>query len=569
MSTSSSEFRPIVPHGAVLSDADGQRIAEITAKVSHSTKQGCIYFGICNNRLKIGALEAAIGQSLSPKGIAVLRVILAERDHSEELPRYRIHIPDPIVHLSEISEPGPNLFFIHGLPELIREQTGGDDSKVAPVSQLLNYRRELFHDRALCTFFWLDAETMAYLIHKAPDFWSFRSGTAQFADTPGLESVWPDASRGWQESTSFDRWGGDLQEKLDQLAVYRRKTPPDANAIGNLLLDVGRLHVESHELQKAFDALHEAAAIFEGLKLPRQTSSAKKWLSRAFRGTGQFGKAEEYLGQAIKIDRELEDESDLATDYNDLSQIYQARGQLEEAERWLRKAIEIDERLGNEPSLAILYNNLSLIYQARGQLEEAERWLRKAIEIDERLRNEPKLAIRYNNLSQIYKARGQLEEAERWLRKAIEIDEGLRNEPKLAIRYNNLSQIYKARGQLEEAERWLRKAIEIDERLGNEPSLAIRYNNLSLIYQARGQLEEAERWLRKAIEIDEGLRNEPKLAIRYNNLSVIYRERGQLEEAERWLRKAIALVESQGPSKTLELLKSSLASLAKEQDAKR
>jgi tetratricopeptide (TPR) repeat protein len=544
LSTSLSEFKPILPQASLLTSADRERVAEITATVGAAHQHGCIYFGICNNRLKIGAIEEALEKSLAAKGITISRVLLAERYESDAGPQYRVQIPDPVTYLSEQAQRERTLFFIHGLPELIRAQTDGDYSKVAPVSQLLNYRRELFHDRAICAFFWLNPETVPYLRQNARDFWAFRSGTANFLEVEAQTSRVSGILRQEREATT--RWSGDLEEKLGQLVAYRRKSPPDNNAIGNLLLDIGRLHTQRHESERALERLHEALAIFETLALEDKVRDSKLWLARAFKDAGRLDDAEACLLETIEIDERLENQLSLATEYNNLSQIYDARGQLEEAEKWLRKAIEIDERLGNEPGLAIRYNNLSQICHSRGRLEEAERWLRRAVGIDEHLVDEPNLAIDYNNLSQIYSARGQLGEAEEWLRKAIEVIERLQDEPLLATLYNNLSQIYYSQGQLEEAEKRLRKAIEIDERLGDEPSLAVCYNNLSQVYDARGQLEEAEEWLRKAIEIDERLGNQPSLATDYNNLGQIYGARGQLEEAEKWLRKAIEIDERRG-----------------------
>ena len=224
---------------------------------------------------------------------------------------FRSLIPLPT---SATMRSGSVLFFIHGLPELIRAQTEGDYSKVAPVSQLLNYRRELFRDRALCAFFWLDPETVAYLMQRARDFWSFRSGTAYFLEpgtaTRRLEVTAPasiivtyaktiadGALRQEREATT--RWSRDLEEKLSQLAAYRRKSPADENAIGNLLLDIGRLHTQRHELQTALDSLHEALRTFERQGLEDKVRDTKIWLARAFQGAGRLDKAETCLQEAI------------------------------------------------------------------------------------------------------------------------------------------------------------------------------------------------------------------------------------------------------------------------------
>jgi tetratricopeptide (TPR) repeat protein len=484
LSTSSSESERNPAKGTLLSDTDRRAVAEIAVTLDAS-KHGCIYFAVCNNRLKIEAVEAALAQALSPHGMGTERVVLAERDASTEPPTYRVLIPDLFDYFDHVPPQASGLYLIHGLPELIRAQTGGDNSKVAPISQLLNFRRELFHDRSLYALFWLDPETVPYLMQKAPDFWSFRSGMAQFADA--TEALGPRDASGWQQSAPSGRWSGDLEEKLRQLAVYRKKTPPDENAIANLLLDIGRLHVNRHEAQEAFDTLHEAEDIFARLGLQQGDSQAKTWLSRAYQQTGQLEKAEESTRQAMEIDQKLQNETSLGIDYSDLSQIYKARGQLEEAERRLREAIEIAERQGDESNLAVDYNNLSQIYYDRGRFEEAERWLRKAIEIAEKLGDVPSLAIRYNNLSMIYNSQGRLEEAEKWLRKAIEIAERLGDELKLAISYNNLSQICQSRGRLEEAEKWLRMALNLIETKGPSATLETLKSNLEQFEREKKQ----------------------------------------------------------------------------------
>ena len=274
--------------------------------------------GFATIGLKFEAVEAALEQALLPHGMGSERVILAERNTGTEPPTYRVHIPNLFDYLDGLPSPHSRLYLIHGLPDLIRAQTGGDSSKVAPVSQLLNYRREFFRDQRLCVLFWLDPETVPYVMQNAPDFWSFRSGLAEFADT--TEAILLRESSAWQQSEPSGRWSGDLEEKLRQLAVYRRKTPPDENAIANLLLDIGRLHVIRYESQDAFETLHEAEDIFARLGLRQRVRNVKTWLSSAFQQTGQLDKAEECVRQAMDIDRELQNESSLATGYNNLSQ---------------------------------------------------------------------------------------------------------------------------------------------------------------------------------------------------------------------------------------------------------
>ena len=92
-SSSESERKPIT--ATLLSDADRRAVAEIAATLDAS-KHGCIYFGVCNNRLKIEAVEAALEEALSTHGMGVERVVLAERDTGTEPPTYRVHITEPV-----------------------------------------------------------------------------------------------------------------------------------------------------------------------------------------------------------------------------------------------------------------------------------------------------------------------------------------------------------------------------------------------------------------------------------------------------------------------------------------
>src|SRR5262249_25261549 len=156
--------------------------------------------------------------------------------------------------------------FIHGLPELIEYERAADGQKPAPVTQILNFRREVFRDRSICAFFWLVPETAAYLSTHAPDFWSFRAGSVRFSGTGAAPAQEVRKSDRLEQSDFQDRWSGDLEEKLSQLAAYRRRSPPDESAIGNLLLEIGSAQLNAYHVEAAFDALHDAEEIFGRLK---------------------------------------------------------------------------------------------------------------------------------------------------------------------------------------------------------------------------------------------------------------------------------------------------------------
>ncbi|MCL5055015.1 MAG: tetratricopeptide repeat protein [Firmicutes bacterium] len=554
----------------ILNPNDQFSTAEIAAAVRHNITQGCLYFGICANLLKIAEVEEIITQTLLPHGIKTSQVILAERVAGESSAEFDVKITDPVNYLAEKKrdESNPTLYLIRGLPELIQGQlkrieSGDNQSQIADACLLLNYHREIFLEKAICAFFWIDRETAAYLANNARDFWSFRTGVSDGVSdfTDELAGNSRHLSDFISQKESPVLVFGDLNEKLERLAAYRGKTPQDENAVGNLLLDIGILYYQKRDLQNAVDYLNQAAAAFKHLEenipsgfTPEQIearkrladsaqSSAYEYLSRTFYILGQLDEAEDWVRRAIEIDERLHNETHLVIDYDNLSNVYLVCGKLDEAEDWVRRAIEIDERLHNETHLAYDYFILSHVYLRRGKLDEAEDLVRKAIEIDERLHNETNLADDYFTLSHVYLMRGKLDESEDWVRRAIEIHERLYNETSLADDYSSLSHVYLWRGKLDESEDWVRRAIEIHERLHNETSLAYDYSILSHVYLRRGKLDEAEDWVRRAIEINERLHNETSLAGDYSILSHVYLKRGKLDEAEDWVRRAIEIHE--------------------------
>ena len=239
----------------LLSAAERESVAEIVALVANSQKQGCIYFGVANNRLKIEAAETLLAEELRVHRISTERLVLAERQDQDRQSSYAIKIADPAGFLASHIPEKPTLLLIHGLSELIRAEAAEDalGPPAGSAAQRLNYNRETFRKHALLSLFWIDPETMRYLAAKARDFWLFRSGTAQFLDAETESNIRPQDGSGWQTTQPSARWMGDVDEKLRQLAAYRAMDPPPLPRIASLLLDIGQLRFQHHELQAALE----------------------------------------------------------------------------------------------------------------------------------------------------------------------------------------------------------------------------------------------------------------------------------------------------------------------------
>jgi tetratricopeptide (TPR) repeat protein len=91
----------------------------------------------------------------------------------------------------------------------------------------------------------------------------------------------------------------------------------------------------------------------------------------------------EYFQKAIDLQKELNQELELADSLNNLASLYYSQGRYEDAEPLYLQALEIIKaQLGeNHPDLVSSLNNMAYLYYYQGRYEEAEPLYLQALEI--------------------------------------------------------------------------------------------------------------------------------------------------------------------------------------------
>ncbi|HEX6750334.1 MAG TPA: hypothetical protein VF092_23780 [Longimicrobium sp.] len=366
-------------------------------------------------------------------------------------------------------------------------------------------------------------------------------------------------------------------------------------------------------LRSAVDAVEEAVRIFRGLGVQGDLATSLNNLSVIYSAlaglettrearAAWLRRAVDAVEEAVRIRRELGVQGDLAMSLNNLANRYSDLAGLETKREaraaWLRSAVDaveeairIDRELGVQGDLATSLNNLSIHYSDLAGLkttrEARAAWLRSAVDAVEeavRIRRElgveGDLASSLNNLSVHYSALEGLETTREaraaWLRSAVDaVEEAVRIRREvgvqgdLATSLNNLSNRYSDLAGLETTREaraaWLRSAVDavedavrIRRELGVEGDLASSLNNLSVHYSDLAGLETTREgrvaWLRKAVDaVEEAIRIRRELgvhgdlAMSLNNLSNRYSGLAGLETTREaraaWLQRAVAAVE--------------------------
>jgi len=198
--------------------------------------------------------------------------------------------------------------------------------------------------------------------------------------------------------------------------------------------------------------------------------------------TGEYGKALQYLAQAIRL------RGDVALFHSHLGDVLRVLQRIPEASACYRRALEL------KPDFAEAHHSLGVVLMDRGDLDEAVACYRRALELN------PELAEAHNNLGNAFEDAGHLDEAVACYRRAVEL------EPNYAAAYNNLGNALRDRGHLDEAIASYRRALKL------KPDYAAAYNNLGNAWKDQGTLDEALACYRQALEL------KPDLARAHSNL---------------------------------------------------
>jgi tetratricopeptide (TPR) repeat protein len=323
----------------------------------------------------------------------------------------------------------------------------------------LNASRDLWASRFACpVVFWMPAYVAALLPIHAPDLWSYRSHSFEFAaPTRNQEMLQSEPFAGdWTLASNLD-----VDQKHFRIAELEQRikeagdSPPPALLPHKRawLRELGWLYGQIGDIEEA-EALHDKAY---------EISVTHKWLDAQ------------------------------AEDLTDLGNIANLRGNLREAELFYRNALTIDRRLGRLERQAYNLGNLGNVVLLRGDLDEAERLFREALDIQSSL---GRRASNLCNLGIVARMRGDLDEAERLYRCALEMEIRSGRLEGQANNLGNLGIVARLRGDLDEAERLHREALDIDQRLGLLEGQANDLANIGIISETRGNLDEARHlWL--------------------------------------------------------------------------
>ncbi|WP_432799033.1 tetratricopeptide repeat protein [Poriferisphaera sp. WC338] len=249
---------------------------------------------------------------------------------------------------------------------------------------------------------------------------------------------------------------------------------PNHPRVAKLLLDLGNLHNQLHQPQKALTHYQQSLKIEKSQLEPKPIHIATCFgnMGHVYRKLGDLQSATVLYDQSLRIREETlpEGHPGRATGYGSMAVLYYELNNLKQAESFSLRAIKIyKEHLlmgGYHPLLPNIQNTLAKVYESKQQFVKAEKLYQESIAIHEVNHisiEAPKYAETLHGYGGcLYKQR-KFRQAIPILERAVKMmtDHGLRINHRTASYLHGLAELHIAITETEVAKEYLQESLEI------------------------------------------------------------------------------------------------------------
>lgn len=177
------------------------------------------------------------------------------------------------------------------------------------------------------------------------------------------------------------------------------------------------------------------------------------------------------------------------------------RGKYPEALEFYQKALKLNKELNAKSPLASTLSNIGILYEKMKDYDKAIEYYEESLKIRREINNQKGIAIALNNIGNIYDIRSDKEKALEHYQESLEIRKSINDLKGSAGVLHNIGGIYKDLGNYNKAVDYIGESILLREELNDLRGLAKGHYVLGGIHQQKNQLSEALDHCMKSREI--------------------------------------------------------------------
>ncbi len=263
-----------------------------------------------------------------------------------------------------------------------------------------------------------------------------------------------------------------------------------------------------------------------------------------------FGKAEDYVLEAIELAKEVDDQQGLGQSFYHYGAILSINQNIEDGLKYLHKSQEVFSNIKDLTGQGKALSGLALTYDNKGDLLKSEEYYHQAINIFVKLKDSVALSTVYDNLSGLLTNMSRYDEGLEHALKGLEIRKAL-NSSLLPSSYLNVGLLLYKLGDYESAVEKYFIGIEIADRQGSARDVSLIHSNLANLYKRLKRYKEAQKSF--DISLDYQLSHEQWLnaSRTYNNIGALLGTQNLYDEALIYYLKSLELKEKIGSTNQL------------------
>lgn len=247
-------------------------------------------------------------------------------------------------------------------------------------------------------------------------------------------------------------------------------------------------------------------------------------------GTSEPNKAERYGKEAVKISKEIKNDSLLAQSFNDLGTLYLRIGQYEEALNHYSKAVNIRTLLKDTIGTAAVFSKMAVIEEIRANYSKALDINLKVLKLYESVGTDKfAIATVSGNIAVIIGNMGQVDKALKFNDKAYEISKELNNAQLYATTLVNYANLYRKKEEFDKSLTHYKEALPLFEELNNINSVAVVFNNMASIFEIKNQLDSALFFFQKSLDLRYRLQDKKGIMSTKASLAGVYLKKNKAD----------------------------------------
>jgi Uncharacterized protein conserved in bacteria len=310
------------------------------------------------------------------------------------------------------------------------------------------------------------------------------------------------------------------------------------------LLDMGKVHYFSLNMEEAIRKYAEALRLFEAARLPIEEAVAHLYIGMAKLAQGENTEAFKYYERALELFNAEDDERYISFALNEMGRAYYLRGDVNTALEYYGRALPIRHALNDRKGESFTLVSMGRVY-SNGFDDDAQalELYRQALKLQKEINNRRLMAQTLGDIGRLYYKAGDYTSALGYYNEALRAAENGDQSVKAEI-LMYIGLVYSAWGRHSEAvEQYFNEALRLQE--GRDPiGRARTMHHMGRAYAALGSETKALDYLNGALEVWQKVLHRTAEADTRYNIALVESQRGRFAEACEQIKAALPVVET-------------------------